>query len=82
MLARWLAKLSQYNFTVEYREGKLHTNANALIRRRCHGCPRIDCPDKLAPLQSESMCPLSADSDLTVAYPNPAGKRSADRITC
>ena len=64
MLARWLAKLSQYNFQLEYRAGNCHLNADALSRRRCRGCPRVDCPDKLVPTSPESMCSESTDSNI------------------
>ena len=73
MLARWLAKLSQYNFHLEYREGKSHLNADALSRRRCRGCPRVDCPDKMVPLSAESMCSESTDSLIDpFGFENPA----------
>ena len=32
ILARWLETLSNYNFTVQHRPGKLHTNVDALSR--------------------------------------------------
>ena len=32
-LARWLEELSAYSMTIEYRPGRLHTNADALSRR-------------------------------------------------
>ena len=37
MLARWLAKLEEYNFTIIHRAGKAHGNADGLSR--CHLCP-------------------------------------------
>ncbi|XP_060568984.1 uncharacterized protein LOC132727472 [Ruditapes philippinarum] len=47
MLARWLAVLDTYDFTIQYRKGSLHTNADALsripIRKRT--CKRTNCPD-------------------------------------
>ena len=45
MLARWLAKLQQYDFVIEHRPGVKHANADALSR--CHSCKRDDCPGKL-----------------------------------
>ena len=34
-LARWLTFLSGYDFSIEHRAGKLHSNADALSRRPC-----------------------------------------------
>ena len=34
-LTRWVEKLQIYDFTVEYRSGSEHKNADALSRRRC-----------------------------------------------
>uniref|UniRef100_A0A1B0GHP0 RNA-directed DNA polymerase n=2 Tax=Lutzomyia longipalpis TaxID=7200 RepID=A0A1B0GHP0_LUTLO len=34
-VARWIERLSQYNYTLEYRAGRLHSNADALSRRPC-----------------------------------------------
>ncbi|MES9904881.1 MAG: pol polyprotein, partial [Sedimenticola sp.] len=35
-LSRWLTELYTYNFVVEHRPGKLHTNCDALSRRPCY----------------------------------------------
>ena len=35
-MARWLEFLSTYDFTIEYRMGRIHNNADALSRRPCH----------------------------------------------
>lgn len=38
-LARWLEVLSAYDFTIEHRAGRIHSNADALSRRPCpEGC--------------------------------------------
>lgn len=37
-LARWNELLGTYNFSLEYRPGKLHTNADGLSRRPCQSC--------------------------------------------
>jgi len=44
MLARWLAKLEQYDFRIEHRAGKNHGNADGLSR--CHSCKNENCPGK------------------------------------
>ena len=33
-LARWLEKLQQYDFKMKQRPGKMHSNVDALSRRR------------------------------------------------
>jgi len=38
ILARWVETLSEYNFTVEHRPGRLHSNADALSRSTCKQC--------------------------------------------
>lgn len=39
-LARWLEKLAEYDFQVQYRPGKQHLNADTLSRRSCReSCP-------------------------------------------
>ena len=50
MLARWLAKLEEYNFTIVHRAGKAHGNADGLSR--CHSCPNPRCAGKLPKLVS------------------------------
>ena len=48
-LARWLEHLEEFNFTVQFRRGRLHGNADALSRRpscHCLVCARLD-EDKL-----------------------------------
>ena len=38
--ARWLESLQQYNFKIVHRQGRLHTNADALSRLPCSQCKR------------------------------------------
>ena len=45
MLARWLASLAEYDFRIEYREGKKHGNADGCSRIPVRRCKRDDCPD-------------------------------------
>ena len=42
MLSRWLTRLSEYDFEIEYRPGKQHLNADGLSR--CHSCKNQACP--------------------------------------
>lgn len=37
-VARWLEVLAEFDYTVVHREGKRHTNADALSRSRCKQC--------------------------------------------
>ena len=39
-LARWLEKLQAFNFRIQHRRGKSHTNADALSRLPCQQCGR------------------------------------------
>ena len=51
ILARWIIRLADYNYTIEYKKGKLHQNADALSRRPMIHCKRRcvlkDCQDCL-----------------------------------
>ena len=53
MLARWLAKLQEYDFEIVHRAGKLHGNADGLSR--CHKCKNPECAGNFAvPLMTDS----------------------------
>lgn len=45
MLARWLSVLETYDFSIQHRPGRHHTNADSLSRRPSNYCKRQDCPD-------------------------------------
>ena len=51
-LARWLEKLSEFNFKVEHRPGKQHGNADALSWRPCP----TSCPCQLQGTTGEASC--------------------------
>ena len=36
--ARWVTQLSEYDFSIEHREGKRHRNADGMSRIPCHKC--------------------------------------------
>ena len=57
-LARWLERLQEYDFTIQYRPGIAHTNADAMSRRPCvhnpcKGCDRVESKENLARQQNE-----------------------------
>ena len=49
LLARWISKLSQYDYKIVHRAGRAHSNADSLSRRPINKCRRVckskDCPD-------------------------------------
>ena len=58
MLARWLAKLEEYNFDTIHSAGKSHGNAYGISR--CHLCKNPRCVDKMAPLLFSDSEPIPA----------------------
>jgi transposase InsO family protein len=42
MVARWLSKLQEFDFSIEHRPGIKHLNADGLSR--CHSCKNPQCP--------------------------------------
>ena len=51
-MARWLQELSRYNFTLKYRPGIKHVNADALSRRNINENTNCDEYDPTLPLQN------------------------------
>lgn len=41
-IARWIEILSEFNFSIEYRAGTKHGNADGLSRRPCQDCKQCD----------------------------------------
>ena len=41
-MARWIDALLSYQFDVEHRPGRKHSNANAISRIQCKQCGRIE----------------------------------------
>ena len=39
-VARWIERLQEFDFTIEHRQGRIHSNADALSRRPCVQCGR------------------------------------------
>ena len=39
-MARWLERLQEFDFTIEHRQGRKHTNADSLSRLPCRQCGR------------------------------------------
>ena len=58
-LARWLEKLQEYQFTIVHRQGKKHTNADALSRLPCTQCGRESHQTAEFPLDVSAVSPTS-----------------------
>ena len=71
MVARWLQRLSPYDFTISHRAGKIHENADGLSRQRCRPCKRPGCSDckiiklngKPIPELPENIIDIAEDDD-------------------
>ena len=62
-LAQWLEKLQEFHFRIVHRPGKKHTNADAMSRRPCDQCGRIDDD----PLVNHPSAALGEESSATVS---------------
>ena len=51
ILARWIETLAEYDYTIEHRPGRLHSNADAVSRQTCK-----QCWGKVAPTQWIDEC--------------------------
>ena len=45
-VARWIEALQDYDFEVQHRAGRLHSNADALSRRPCDDCRHCERPEE------------------------------------
>ena len=60
-VARWLEKLSKFQYRIEHRPGKLHGNADGLSRKSCKQCgcePQLQpgiCDDNCAALSEDTL---------------------------
>lgn len=73
-LARWLEKLQDFNFSIEHRPGRKHTNADALSRL----CPKTyNCPKCLvAPIRKQTLTNRSDDPTIYQMVPVPRPRAS------
>ena len=58
VVARWLATLGTYDFTIEHRRGNLHGNADGLSRIPSRKCKREDCQDCDTALRVCALCKI------------------------
>ena len=68
-IARWLERLQQYDFHVQHRAGKLHSNADALSRpclNVCKHCDRLEANETSIRIRESPDClpPLNATTGL------------------
>ena len=65
-LARWLDILSQYDFEIEHRPGRLHRNADALSRVPCKQYGRTSDTETDALQESEQVCTVTQKSPISM----------------
>lgn len=73
--SRWLEVLEEFNFTVEHRPGKKHTNADALSRRPCRQCGMCASPTTGA----LNVCTLQDGGDGNAVWSLDALKRAQEQ---
>lgn len=63
ILARWIAMLGVYEYNIQYRKGRNHTNADAVSRLPAQKCLSPDCFDcsKEQKTTNEELFPLTLD---------------------
>ena len=76
LLARWIAVLGNYDYTIEHRPGEKHGNADGLSRRPrrrcgqdfCQDCPNLKNERELLPVEPEypELPPISAQGEESV----------------
>ena len=63
LLARWLATLEKYDYTIIHRKGPQHANADGLSRLPARKCPRNDCPQCTMKVYSVTAQPQADETD-------------------
>ena len=64
MVARWIIKLSEYDFVIEHRAGEKHLNADALSRIGSTRCRREDCFSCNGLIPGKDMAKLATIQDM------------------
>ena len=64
ILARWITTLETYNYVIEHRPGKDHSNADSLSRTISRTCPREDCNDCLEKLKNKTVSPTQTSAEV------------------
>jgi len=80
MLAKWLAELAPFQFTIRNREEVDRFISDGSTRRRCEGCPRPDCPDKLPPSPASLVSPSMVIYHSTLDHVPEPDKYTPDEI--
>ena len=64
-VARWMEVLGEYDFRIEFRPGKGHQNADAMLRRPCvnHNCKHCDRVETRENIFKENMETFETDGD-------------------
>ena len=63
-LARWIDTLSSYQFEVEHRPGRIHSNANAMRRIPCWQCGQNSVEE---PVQVHSVMQVHENGNFDIA---------------